>query len=534
MFPQPRAWGKQLRLVIFLLTLALLLGACRPEESPGTATAPDVAPETVSLALPTRSPSPDDPPATPAATNEPLPTATASSTPRPAVSPTPDPTRPGQLEPGTLYHVVQYGENLGRIAEHYGMSLQMLMQLNGITNPDLVHVGQTLLVSAGALPAGPADKLIPDSELVYGPAFSHFDVATFLQSRYPNGYLLRYTEELDGRVYRGPEIVQMVAQQFSVGPRLLLALLELKANWITEPNPPEGTLFYPMGKLENGYDGLYIQLCWTANQLNRGYYGWQAGWLLNVEFADDTRMQMGPTINAGTAGVQAFLALHNAPAVWELQVSRDGGLAAIYRAFFGDPFTYAVEPLIPAGLTQPEMALPWEAEVEWFFTSGPHGGWGSYSGWAALDFVPGGEQNGCYDSDEWVRAAAPGRVLRAENGEVMVDLDDDGFEGTGWALLYMHIASRDRVPVGTWLEAGDKIGHPSCEGGFSDGTHVHIARRYNGRWMEADGPVPFVMDGWTPTSYGREYDGALVKGDLYREAWGSGRDSELNGIIAGP
>jgi hypothetical protein len=74
------------------------------------------------------------------------------------------------------------------------------------------------------------------------------------------------------------------------------------------------------------------------------------------------------------------------------------------------------------------------------------------------------------------------------------------------------------VPEGTWLETGDRIGHPSCEGGVTFATHLHLARRYNGRWIEADGPVPFVMDGWIPVSYGSEYDGALIKGEEAREA----------------
>jgi murein DD-endopeptidase MepM/ murein hydrolase activator NlpD len=136
---------------------------------------------------------------------------------------------------------------------------------------------------------------------------------------------------------------------------------------------------------------------------------------------------------------------------------------------------------------------------------------------------------GCYTTDAWVRSISTGRVLRSENGEVVVDLDDDGFEGTGWTVLYMHIERRDRVPVGTWLEPGDRIGHPSCEGGFSNGTHVHVARRYNGRWIEADGAVPFVLDGWVTVGFWSEYDGALENGDEVREACEC-RELETNGI----
>lgn len=43
-------------------------------------------------------------------------------------------------------HVVQRGENLFRIALHYGLTTEELAQLNGITNPNSIQVGQRLLV----------------------------------------------------------------------------------------------------------------------------------------------------------------------------------------------------------------------------------------------------------------------------------------------------------------------------------------------------------------------------------------------------
>jgi hypothetical protein len=82
----------------------------------------------------------------------------------------------------------------------------------------------------------------------------------------------------------------------------------------------------------------------------------------------------------------------------------------------------------------------------------------------------------------------------------------------------MHIEKRDRVPVGSAVQTGDALGHPSCEGGFSNGTHVHVARAYNGRWISADGPAPFTMSGWSSQGLGREYDGLLIKGDQVKEA----------------
>ncbi|MCT0210635.1 LysM peptidoglycan-binding domain-containing protein [Synechococcus sp. CS-1333] len=47
-------------------------------------------------------------------------------------------------------HVVKPGETLSEIAERYGVSLNRLMQLNGIKDPDLVTAGTRLTVPGGA------------------------------------------------------------------------------------------------------------------------------------------------------------------------------------------------------------------------------------------------------------------------------------------------------------------------------------------------------------------------------------------------
>jgi len=94
---------------------------------------------------------------------------------------------------------------------------------------------------------------------------------------------------------------------------------------------------------------------------------------------------------------------------------------------------------------------------------------------------------------------------------VVLDLDGDGDQRTGWVLFFFHIAERDRIKEGTVVEQGDYLGHPSCEGGRSTGTHVHIARLYNGEWIPAAGVLPFTMDGWV-ADYGElPYEGTLTK-----------------------
>jgi len=101
---------------------------------------------------------------------------------------------------------------------------------------------------------------------------------------------------------------------------------------------------------------------------------------------------------------------------------------------------------------------------------------------------------------------------------VILDLDGDGFEQTGWVLFYYHVADLDRIQPHVQVSVDDPIGHPSCEGGNATGTHVHLARKYNGEWIPADGPVPFTLSGWTVHNGERTYQGSLIKDGVIVQA----------------
>ncbi len=430
-----------------------------------------------------------------------------------AGTPTPDVTRPSSIGSEQLY-VVAGGDTLGVIAERFGVTVDALKAKNGLVT-DTIAIGQQLTIPASTLPVAPAFKIIPDSEMVYGPSTVGFDVQK--EADKFGGYLTRYVEtDSTGVTRTGPQIVQVVAERYSVSPRLLMALLEHQAGWVTMPHPPENTLVYPLGQSEPGREGLLNQLQWAANQLNAGYYGWREYKIGTITLPDNSVMAIAPGINAGTAALQYFFSRHYSGADFLKQVS-PGGFDLTYAVLFGNAFTHSFDPILPVGLTQPPLKWPMDLSTDWYFTGGPHGGWNTGSAWAALDFGPGGIF-GCVQTDVWDVAAADGLIVRAGEGAVIEDLDGDGAEQTGWTLFYMHVETRDRIAVGTQVHIGDHIGHPSCEGGFANGSHLHFARKYNGEWIAADGPIPFNIDGWTLISAGKEYDGWLKKGDTQMEA----------------
>jgi len=150
-------------------------------------------------------------------------------------------------------------------------------------------------------------------------------------------------------------------------------------------------------------------------------------------------------------------------------------------------------------------------DTTWALTGGPHTGWGTGAPFAAIDFAPPSVKGGCVPSQEWVTAVAPGLVIRSEPGIVVLDLDKDGDERTGWVVFYLHLATDGRAVVGMEVEAGQPLGHPSCEGGTSTGTHVHIARLYNGEWILAEGPLAFNLEGWVAHNGAAPYLGTLTR-----------------------
>jgi LasA protease len=474
----------------------------------------------------TPSPLPTDAPPTFTQTPWIIPTATPRQPIDTSSLPTPDAPHVDLINRNSIEsYTVQRGDSLSRIGEHYGVSAKEIAQANTMTITDTLHIGQVLLIPLPRdKPYGPDVKLIPDSEFVYGPGAAGFDTRAFVEAQ--SGYLAGYVEDvsniyMDGSTgtttLTGSEIVQLVARRYSVNPRLLLALLEYQSGWVTRSNPGANTLVYPLGRVEVGREDLYRQLSWAANQLNYGYYIWRVNGVKAWGFEDNSIKLIPPGLNSGTTGIQHFFSLLLEPDDWTRTVSAEG-FSLTYQALFGNPFALAIEPLVPAEIAQPELHLPFEPGKVWAFTGGPHGAWDTGSAWAALDFAPPIGAEGCLESDEWVTAAADGLIVRSEYGAVLQDLDGDGYETTGWVLFYMHIESRDRVQAGARVAVGDRIGHPSCEGGFANGTHVHFARKYNGEWIPADQSIPIVLDGWVSVGLGKEYDGNLVNGDVSLEA----------------
>jgi len=435
--------------------------------------------------------------------------------PQDAVSvPEPFPTRP-IYQPGELVdYVAQAGDTLPVLAVRFNTTVAQILEANAFipATATTMPPGMPMQIPIFYLPFwGPPDKILPDSQFINGPAQVGFDTTAFVDSH--PGWLKGYQGYVSGANRSGAQIIDLIAQKYSISPRLLLALLEFQAGALSRAEVPEDVQRFPFGNRTWEHEGLFLQLVWVTNQLNGGYYRYKKGHLTSLDLPDGRIERIDPWQNAATASLMSYFNSVYDQDGYRKSISADGFLAT-YQALFDDPWQYE-QPHMPGSLAQPEFTLPFEPGDVWALTGGPHTGWGQGEPLAAIDFAPPSQTQGCVESDRWVTAVAPGVVARVDEGEVLLDLDGDGDERTGWVVFYLHVSQAGRPPVGQSLQPGDRIGHPSCEGGSSTGTHVHIARKYNGEWVPADGyggVLGFTLEGWVAHDGPEIYQGTLVRG----------------------
>jgi LasA protease len=429
--------------------------------------------------------------------------------------PTPD----VQQEP-IIYHA-QAGDTLAVVATHFGVSKDQVQSNVDLPEKSFINPGTLLVIPQVLMNTTSGEHLLPDSEFVFSRAVTDtdfpLDVVDYVNQA--GGYLSQPREYEHTLLTSGGEIVKEIAINNSINPYLLLALLEYQSHWVFGQPQNLAQLKYPMGYINYEDDGLVNQLRWAVNQLSIGYYGWREGRLTEIQLKNsqnpgrNVTARIEPSLNAGTVALQYYFSQVYESDEWIQALDADSGFITTYEQMFGSPENRTqYEPLFSYNLTQPQLELPFAPGVVWNYTGGPHGAWEREGSWSAIDFAPSGFPGECSASYAYVTASAPGLVVRAQDGVVVINLDYNDNEHSGWVLLYLHIATDGRlVNAGDEVEVGDRLGHPSCEGGIATGTHVHMARKYNGEWMTADGPIPFVLSGWTVHNGAAAYKGSLTK-----------------------
>jgi len=413
--------------------------------------------------------------------------------------------------PGELVdYLAQPGDTLPSLAVHFNTTETEIRAANPNIPQDATTLppGMPMKIPIYYLPIwGTSYQIVPDNIFINGPLSVKFKTSEFV-ALHP-GWIKDYLAYAGGLTRSGADIVDLVALNFSISPQMLLTLLEYQTHALTDPQPPETK--YMLGYNDIEHEGLYLQLVWAANILNNGFYNWRSGHIKTFEHPDGKLERPDPWQNAATVAIQAYF-LEKPESEYAFATGPDG-LAKTFKDLFGNPWE-VLEAHIPASLQQPLFLFPFHAGETWSLTGGPHSGWGTLEPYAAIDFAPPKNVGVCEPSDLWATALADGVIARSETGIVVLDLDGDGDERTGWNIIYLHIATDGRVGVGIQVNAGDSLGHPSCEGRgmTATGTHVHIARKYNGEWIPADGTLAFNLEGWVAHDGRKQYLGTLTRG----------------------
>lgn len=430
-------------------------------------------------------------------------------------TPVPAPTsgRPNYAPGELVDYIAQNGDTLPALASRFNTTEAEIRAANPIIPMDATTMppGMPMEIPIYYLPLwGTAYQSIPDDAFVNGPSQIGFSTSAFVATT--NGWLKNYRVYAGGRNRTGAEMVDYIATNYSISPRLLLALLEYETGALTQAQEPAGK--YPLGFRRSFYEGIYLQLVMAANTLNHGYYLWRQGELTELELLDSTLMRPDPWQNAGSVALQYYFSrLYSGDRLFAA-IGPDG-LARAYHSHFGDPWE-APAVVIPGSLQQPPLRFPFQPGRVWAYTGGPHSGWGTGEPFAAIDFAPGSDTSGCVNvpQDEYATAMADGLIVRSDIDGTIIDLDKDGDERTGWTLYYLHLATHGRIQVGREVKAGEPVGYPSCEGGRVTGTHIHVARKYNGEWIQADGTLAFNLEGWVAHDGVQAYRGTLTRGPL--------------------
>lgn len=418
--------------------------------------------------------------------------------------------RPRYLPGELVEYIAQPGDTVPALAARFNTSAESIMAQNSIIPKDATTMppGFPMKIPINYRnPWGSPFQILPDALFAYGPYDTGFNARAEVDRK--PGWFKYYSTYASDENRRGGEIVQAIADEYSISPKLLLAILEYLTGALSEPRQPRedilnGVFGFP-GVNAQSIGSQYNRL---SNFLNAAFYEYRSGRMLTYELRDGQLYWADPWQNAASVALMQYFSRVLEPDDFFKAIGPNG-FRRTYELLWGEIPPDAVT--IEGSLRQPELQLPFEENLSWAYTGGPHTAWGADQPYSAIDFAPPSTKSGCTPSDLWVVAPAAGEIVRTGTGLAILDLDMDHNERTGWNIMFLHLLTTSIPPVGTVVEAGDRLGHPSCDGGRSTGTHVHIARKYNGEWIDAAGIIPWNLEGWIAVGADVPYAGYLKR-----------------------
>lgn len=185
---------------------------------------------------------------TPAITFTPPPSFTPAITLPPTAVPLPTstPVLPGEFDSQIIYTVVA-GDTVARLAQRFGSTIEAIARVNGLSNPGLIYVGQTLIIPirSGTFPQPPTFTPAPIYPTAAPPAFPTAAPPIFPTAAPPSTGLGTYTvqrgDTLSTIAARFNTTVATLAQLNNlVNPNLIYAgqVLRVPGASVPTPAPP--------------------------------------------------------------------------------------------------------------------------------------------------------------------------------------------------------------------------------------------------------------------------------------------------------
>lgn len=380
------------------------------------------------------------------------------------------------VEPVPLLHTVQAGESLSSIARVYGTTTENLATLNELANLNAIYVGQVLTVGSQlpeTAPPSPPETQLQTSIIHYVmPGETLFRIA------------LRY----------GLTVVDLQAANQIGDPSLIYSGQELIIPGVRPPQlaldlPPEITSLdiEPLILVE-GQAGRIRLVTRTSATVTLAFLGIDAPVIADARFMDHLAFLPVPVgTEPGIYPLQVnVLPAGSAPVNLTVNVQIvGGGYSSQYITLPEDRVALlspaveenemnilraAARTVTPERFFNGSMSLPAAAAM-----NSPFGTRRAYNGGPFDRFHNGADFAGAPGSP--VRAAAPGRVVLADTLNIRgVSLMID--HGWGVFTVYAHLSDRN-VQLGDFVNTGQLIGSVGSTG-RATGAHLHWELWVNG------------------------------------------------------
>lgn len=380
------------------------------------------------------------------------------------------------LEPVPLLHTVQAGESLSSIAQAYGTTAENLAVLNELANINAIYVGQVLRVGSES----PETEAPPPSEVQALASIVHYVVPGETLFRIALRYGLTVVDLQSANEISDPSLIYSGQELIIPGVRPPQLALDL---------PPEITSLdiEPLILVE-GQAARIRLVTPTSAVVTLNFLDIDAPVIADARFIDHVAFLPVPVgTEPGIYPLQVdVLAAGSPPANLTVNVQVVGGGYSSQYITLPEDRVALLSPAVEenemnilrtaAGTVTPErffngaMSLPAAAAM-----NSPFGTRRAYNGGPFDRFHNGADFAGAPGSP--VRAAAPGRVVLADTLNIRgVSLMID--HGWGVFTVYAHLSDRN-VQLGDFVNTGQLIGSVGSTG-RATGAHLHWELWVNG------------------------------------------------------